>query len=160
MLALYCVLGVPDGDKVHDPISWDKFTNQFTHRRQVLGWVVDSRELLVSLPTQKKEFLIDLLRKWLTTKEFSLKEIAELVGLLVNTTTVNRGMRCSYFVLQSTLSRLLMERYHKVKGFLERRNRSQEIEAQLNSETSNQVGSDNTWLPLTRFIHELNICDC
>ncbi|CAJ1950359.1 unnamed protein product [Cylindrotheca closterium] len=80
--ALYLILGFPDASKgIRDCVSWEKFTTTFSHRRHCLGWLIDSRALTVSLPSEKRDRIIQQLRTFLRKHCLTLQEIAELFGL-------------------------------------------------------------------------------
>jgi hypothetical protein len=52
VISLYEVLGYPN-NFVPDPLSREKFESSHTHRRRIVGWIVDTRELMVELPDYK-----------------------------------------------------------------------------------------------------------
>jgi hypothetical protein len=64
MVAIYTVLGKPDGIFA-DPLARNKLTTVYSHLRCILGWEIDTRSLMVSLPQDKREKLIAALEVFL-----------------------------------------------------------------------------------------------
>ncbi|CAJ1952601.1 unnamed protein product [Cylindrotheca closterium] len=134
VLALYLILGFPDASKgIQDCVSWEKFTTTFSHRRHCLGLLIDSRALMVSLPSEKQDHIIQRLRTFLRQHRLTLQEIAELLGLLSNATTVCRHMRCSYFNLQRFLRLILVHRYRTLIGYHRQKDWELQIASRLSS---------------------------
>ena len=110
--ALFLLLGNPLDLRVPSPLSTDKFEATYTHERRLVGRRFNSRTLSVGLLPYKRSQLVDLLRLWDTKKDFSLLELAQLLGILENHTRYARWARCWYFALQNSARRALYARYH------------------------------------------------
>jgi hypothetical protein len=132
ILALYLILGFPASGN-RDVVSWDKFTKLLSHKRKCVGWVVDTRRLTVALPTDKCDDLLLLLNDWIQADKFTLREVAILIGHLGNATTVCRWMRTSYFTVQNTLRRKMLERHAQILFYKNRQQRSHHLAKKLPS---------------------------
>jgi hypothetical protein len=130
ILALYLILGFPTTVN-RDVVSWDKFTKLLSHKRKCVGWDIDTRRLTVALPADKCDDLVLLLGTWITNDKFTLRDVAILLGHLGNATSVCRWMRCSYFTIQNTLRRKMLERHAQILFYRNRTQRSAQIASQL-----------------------------
>lgn len=162
MLALYLLLGTPT-DHHRDPLSWEKFNNQFTFLRRNGGFTTNTRTLRVTLPPDKIEQLTVLLAEWKNVlSDYSLRDAASLLGKLWDTTRINPHMRARFFSLQNAFRNALLARYHALAGYRSRRHhRADLLEAQLPNELRYRILSllsqqeaallwnTNTKLPVT-----------
>jgi hypothetical protein len=71
---------------VEEPISAEKFEKYFSHINEILGFVLDTRKMVVSYPIDKKEDLISLLtkNKWTTRSKYNVRTLASILGKLRN----------------------------------------------------------------------------
>ncbi len=112
--ALFDVLGWPDS-RVPLPLSLDKFEASYTHLQRMVGQAFDSRRLTVGMLAYKREALISLLQLWQSTTEYSLHDIAQLIGVLEFHTRYARWARCWYFALQNAVCRALHKRFYALQ---------------------------------------------
>ena len=63
-------------------INWEKSLSVATHERQVLGLIVDSSTLSLSLLPRKGHQIVEMCRKALASKSVSLREISKILGNL------------------------------------------------------------------------------
>ena len=119
ILSLYVVLGFPS-PTCRDALSWDKFEASFSHERKIIGIWWDTRRLTVSLPSYKREQLIETLALWSEKDSFFLLEAAELLGSLVDASLLCRWGPITFFAIQNAIRRALASRYHKVAGYFSR----------------------------------------
>lgn len=104
VLALYTVLGFPDAScGIRDCVSWEKFESTFLHRRKTLGWLIDSCHMTVALPPAKPDNILAVLTLVFHHPALTIREIAQILGLLGNATVVKRDMKCSFFNLERAL---------------------------------------------------------
>jgi hypothetical protein len=132
ILALYLILGFPTSGN-RDVVSWDKFTKLLSHKRKCVGWDVDTRRLTVALPADKCEDLQALLSTWIQAEKFTLRDVAILIGHLGNATSVCRWMRTSYFTIQNTLRRKMLQRHAQILFYKNRQHRSHQMAKKLPS---------------------------
>jgi hypothetical protein len=132
ILALYILLGFPTSGN-REVVSWDKFTKLLSHKRKCVGWEVDTRRLTVALPADKCEDLRTLLNHWIQVDKFTLRDVAILIGHLGNATTVCRWMRTSYFTIQNTLRRKMLQRHAQILFYKNRQQRSKQMATKLPS---------------------------
>jgi hypothetical protein len=118
--SLYEVLGYPT-QYTPDPLSRDKFEALHTHRRKLVGWIIDTRRLVVELPEYKREQIVTLLGEWLHAVHFTLKEAAELHGTLNDIAFAHRWGKSYFVLLQQTLRRSLKLRYWQIAAVHKRR---------------------------------------
>ena len=121
IIALYELLSYPDDMHFQDPLSRDKFVALYSHLRKVLGLMVNSRSLTVTLPDYKFDRIIAIIDQWLVRKSFTILDAASLVGQLIHASECCRWSRPVYFNLQNTLRRLILAEYSKVKSLAKRR---------------------------------------
>jgi hypothetical protein len=133
LIALYTILGRPSAWNT-DVVSWEKFTNQFTHQRKINGWIVNSRSLTLTLPEDKRRNLVDLLSVWTTKTTFTLRELAVLLGLLTDHSRPIPWLRARYAALFYEFRAVLQHRYHTTTGVEFRRKLATRVQVQLPAE--------------------------
>jgi hypothetical protein len=71
---------------VEEPISAEKFEKYFSHINEILGFVLDTRRMVVAYPSDKKEDLLSLLTKneWSTRSKYNVRTLASILGKLRN----------------------------------------------------------------------------
>ena len=121
IVALYEILAYPNDSHFQDPLSRDKFNNLYTHLRKVLGLIVDSRSMTVTLPDYKFDRTVALIDEWRHRGTFTILDAAILVGQLIHATECCRWGRPLFFNLQNTLRHLILAEYTKVKALVRRR---------------------------------------
>jgi hypothetical protein len=85
--ALNIVMGGSDPDVRPNPTDFDKFTRErVSHIRRQLGYVINTRLMTVTIPDDKREAMLKLLRtEWGPhRRSFNLLEAARLLGMLVS----------------------------------------------------------------------------
>ena len=87
---LSAVLFIGDPEKVEEPISVEKFERWFRFINEVLGFVIDSRELTIAYPKDKRDHLLYLLRneKWSTSERYGVRDLSTILGTLRNVATI------------------------------------------------------------------------
>jgi hypothetical protein len=63
ILALYLLLGEPSANH-RDLVSWEMFEAKVTHTRKAKGFTVDTRRMEVSIPSYKRDQVVELLATW------------------------------------------------------------------------------------------------
>jgi hypothetical protein len=140
VVALYDIFGYPDGT-FPDPLSWEKFEATYSHKRRVVGWEFDTRDLTFSLPSDKRTVLVNLLDSWKSKTNCTLLEAAELHGSLAHAARANRKGSVLFFSLQNAMRRAIQQRYHQVKGFHDRKATTARLSTQLPTNLQNRVES-------------------
>ena len=71
---------------VDEPISSEKFEKFFSHTNELLGFVLDTRKMVVSYPLDKKEDLLSLLTReeWKLGQKYKVRHLASILGKLRN----------------------------------------------------------------------------
>jgi hypothetical protein len=112
--APFWILGFPSK---HTTIvlSLDKFHTTYGPARRVVGQHVHTRTLLVTVPGDKRQEVVALLVIWLAKVTFTLRECAELHGLLESISRYNRWGRAQFCTLQNAMRRILTQRYRILK---------------------------------------------
>jgi hypothetical protein len=122
-VALYRILGYPTPFSPN-VLSQEKLNTTYTHRRKMVGYMVDSRTMTVEVLDYKRDQLTAQLDEWLapTRQTFSLKDASTLLGTLEHVTRFLQWARPLMFTLQNALHTSLIRRYHFVKrnGRIER----------------------------------------
>jgi hypothetical protein len=121
LLALYTILGKPSPWNT-DVVSWEKFTSTFTHERRINGWLVNSRNLTLTLPDDKRQRLLDLLREWAEVKRvFTIRELAVLLGTLTDHSRPLPWFRARYAILFHLLGDTLRRRHRAMQHYNRRK---------------------------------------
>jgi hypothetical protein len=120
VLSLYEVLGYPN-KYTPDPLSRDKFVASHTHRRKLVGWIVDTRRMIVELPDYKRERVVVILSEWIAAEKFTLKGAAELHGIMNDMSYAHRWGKTYFVILQQTLRDTLKIRYWQVVAYYKRK---------------------------------------
>jgi hypothetical protein len=114
VLALYHILGFPSPD-VPNPLSMDKLDTSYTHQRQELGTMTDTRRMEVAVSESKRAQMIEQLVAWIMKKQFNLRDISSLHGSLESFTRYIKWARPLFFALQNAIRRELTQRCHFLK---------------------------------------------
>ena len=130
VVAIYTVLGKPDG-RFADPLARDKLTSMYSHLRRILGWEINTRSLMVSLPQDKRDKLIAALEAFLAQATYQILEAAELHGLLSTAAQVSRKGRALFFNFQNAIRDELRLRHQQVTGYYKRSKREKMLQAEL-----------------------------
>ena len=130
LLALYTILGKQSGWN-SDVVSWDKFISKFSHERRMNGWIVNSRTLTIALPDEKRSRLLDLLNEWANKKRFSIRELAVLLGVLMDHSRPLPWFRARFSALFYTMRTVLNQRYSALKFYEDRKRIQHSIEGKL-----------------------------
>jgi hypothetical protein len=131
-LALWHVLGFPNPLHGPNPLSLEKFDGRYTHQRQTLGHLIDSRTMTVSVLPEKRAIMTATLQDWLgNCVEFNLREISSLHGSLESMTRHVTWMRPLFFAIQNAIRHELTKRYHVLKRVYEKTGRADRIRAKL-----------------------------
>ena len=71
---------------VDEPISSEKFEKFFSHTNELLGFIIDTREMVVKYPLDKKEDLLFLLNQeqWELGRTYRVRNLASILGKLRN----------------------------------------------------------------------------
>ena len=140
ILSIYKILGTPNPLTL-DALSRDKLTTLYTHQRRVLGKMVDSRRLMVSLPLDKRETIVNILGTWLAQPSFLILEGAQLVGILDNISTMSRWGRTQYFALLNTFRATVKARYQILRRRMVKTNNQRLLQARLPPNLAKRVHS-------------------
>lgn len=119
MLALHDIFGGPS-EHNPDPTSWDKYLSLFTHKRIWNGFLVDSRNLTVELPTHKRNQVVTQLGQFLSSQNVTLRDIAQTLGQLNDITRICTWGKTRFAALLADFRRFLFQRYQQTKGYLQR----------------------------------------
>jgi hypothetical protein len=130
LLALYAILGKQSGWN-SDVVSWDKFNSKFTHERRMNGWIVNSRTLTIALPEEKRARLLTLLTKWSNKRTFEIRELAVLLGVLMDHSRPLPWFRARFSVLFYTMRTVLNQRHSALKFYEDRKRIHHSIEGKL-----------------------------
>jgi len=95
--------------------------------------------MLLILPLDKRERLVQLLTDWIDRKSYTLLEAAELHGLLNHAAKGNRRGRTYFFALQNSMRRSLQSRYHQVRAYYQRSRKEQALKLLLPKHLHNRV---------------------
>ncbi len=130
IIALYDILGYPSRE-CPDVVSWDKFSNLFSHTRKATGRQINTQTMTFGLTDTKRNILLTIFQQWLQKKRSDLLEFGVLLGHLNDASQCNRWARTRYFALQNHVNRILRTRFHQVKGSMARRGTALQLENQL-----------------------------
>jgi hypothetical protein len=130
LLALYAILGKKSAWNT-DVVSWEKFNAKFTHERRMNGWIVNSRTLTLALPDEKRSNLLDMLTNWSTKKTFVIRELAVLIGTLMDHSRPLPWFRARFASLFYTMATVLNQRHAALTHYDARKRIQQRIEASL-----------------------------
>ena len=135
------MLGFPHED-TPDPLSREKFSGTYTHRRKTLGHLVDSRTMTVGIAPEKMEILLEELCKWINVvKEFTLREISSLHGSLESITRFTMWARPYFFSTQNEIRRTLEQRYFILKRTYKAKEREAAVRQELTPQLMHRLGS-------------------
>ena len=87
----YLIFGEPNLSQRPDPIDFGKFIREsISYERTQIGYRINTRELTVSIPDEKRTAMLELLNsRWGPHRQsFKLKEAAELLGTLMSLSRV------------------------------------------------------------------------
>jgi hypothetical protein len=131
MLALFHILGFPEETRAPNPFSMEKFDANMSHLRKFVGHHIDTRRLIVGILPHKRVQAITLLSDWLTKKDFDLRELAGLHGLLESLTRYMLWARPWFFAFQNAIRHEISRRYHVVKRFWDSSKKAHRLKAQI-----------------------------
>jgi hypothetical protein len=89
--AAYLIFGTPNPSQRPDPVDFDKFTREpISYERTQIGYRINTRELTVTIPEEKRIAMLNLLTNtWgPRRRSFQLREAAELLGTLLSLSRV------------------------------------------------------------------------
>jgi hypothetical protein len=132
VVAIYTLLGTRDG-RFSDPLACDKLTSMYSHLRRILSWEINTRSLMVSLPQDKCEKLIEGIQEFLACKTYQILEAAKLHGLLSTAAQVNRKGRALFFNFQNALRDDICLRHQQVKGYYQRSKQDRHISTSVST---------------------------
>ena len=130
LLALYAILG-RKSEWNTDVVSWDKFVSKFTHERRMNGWMVNSRTLTIALPDEKRSRLLEMLTEWSNKERFLIRDLAVLLGVLMDHSRPMPWFRARFSVLFYTMRTVLNQRYSALKFYEARKRIQRTIEDKL-----------------------------
>ena len=84
---LSATLFIGDPKNVENPISEEKFERHFRHVNEVLGFVIDTRKMVVTYPEDKKKDLLFILcenKPWRSNQPIQVRLLAKILGKLRN----------------------------------------------------------------------------
>ena len=130
VIAIYEILGYP---KKHLPsaLSLEKFHGSYNCERKELGYLINSRTMSVDILPYKRDIVVALLAHWLTIRHYSLREAAELLGLLESLSRYNMWGRTWYFCLQNEMREAIKKRYYVAKRVFDRSGKPRRFRAEL-----------------------------
>ena len=137
-LSLFEVLGYPKAG-VPPALSFDKLNTRYTHLRKWNGFQSDSRTLDVDVLLYKRDQVIQELQLWLLKMSFTLRDAAQLAGLLESLSRYNKWLRAWFFALQNIIRTIIRQRYHIAKRVVERSGKRQKYEAMLSGTMRRRV---------------------
>jgi hypothetical protein len=131
-LALWHILGFPNPLHGPNPLSLEKFNGRYTHQRQTLGHLVDSRTMTVSVLPEKRTIIAAMLQDWLQSRtDYNLREISSLHGSLESMTRHVTWMRPLFFAIQNAIRCELSRRYYVLKRTYAKTGRANRLRAKL-----------------------------
>ena len=103
--SLFRVLGRDDPSIRRSNVSIDKYFDLMVSYRQIqLGLMVDTRNMVVSLPDSKMTPLINIMKHWHThRRSFVIKEASSLLGKLNHAAEVAPWARLLFVAIRSSL---------------------------------------------------------
>lgn len=115
-IGLYMVLGFPT-PKQPDTFSDEKCNTTFTHERRILGTIVNTRTMMLSLPPDRRTKITAALDKWAGSKEFTLLEACSIFGSMSSICDVAPWAKPYLYTIQNLLSRAISAAYkaHRTK---------------------------------------------
>jgi hypothetical protein len=111
-MGLYHVLGFPD-HRQPDGFSNDKLLTTYTHRRRMLGRLVDTRRMTVSLPDDRRASILADLDRWLASPDFTLLELSSIFGSVSSLCDIAKWGKPYLYTLQNLLARAIQAAYRK-----------------------------------------------
>ena len=103
--SLLIILGFSETDKRRFALSLDKyFKTMCSWEREQLGLLVNTREMIVSLPPAKIKKLIKLLSHWHSGRRtYTLRDIAELTGGLLHAAQIAPWAKYLFIAIQDSV---------------------------------------------------------
>ena len=68
IIALYDILGYPSRE-CPDVVSWDKFSNLFSHTRKATGRQINTQTMMFGLTNTNRNILLSIFQQWLQKSE-------------------------------------------------------------------------------------------
>jgi hypothetical protein len=134
-LGLYGILGIPDPDPpiVNQPdnFSDEKLDPIFTHLRRVLGKLLDTRRMMVSLPADRRDDLTALLDEWSAKPHFTLMEATVLYGSLQSACETCHWGKPYLYTIQNLLRSIILKSYTIMKAIQRRKKITVKIQREL-----------------------------
>jgi hypothetical protein len=97
--------------------------------------------MLIDILGYKLEQLIDCMRHWLAMADFTLRDIAQLVGQLESISRCNRWLHAWFFALQNAIWEAILQRYHVALRISSHTLRRKKYEAELTGELRRRIDS-------------------
>lgn len=91
-----------------------------------ITWI-DTRRMTYGMVDYKRDQILEQLAPWCLPYRFQLKELAELLGTLVDMALTCRWGMTVFFALQNCFRSILTRRYHQVKNWYARSGRAARI---------------------------------
>lgn len=110
-LSIYEIFGYPMPDAVN-ALSQEKFDARYNHLRKMIGFQLNTRALHVDLTPEKRQDAIEELALWGLKHSFTLKEAAQLCGLLDSLSRYNKWGRALFFALVNAVREAIRKRYY------------------------------------------------
>jgi len=126
VLSIYEILGYPK-DRLPHALSLEKFHGTYNCERKELGYLINSRTMTVDILPYKRKIVVDLLESWLTLRTYSLREAAELIGMLESLSRYNVRGRTWFFALQNEMRDCIKARYHIAKRIFSRSDKPRKL---------------------------------
>jgi hypothetical protein len=108
-MSLYHTLGFPEPvPRVPNPLSLEKLNALYTWERRIVGRLWNTRRMTVGMLPHKRVELLARFSDWLSKQSFNLRELAELLGVLVSHVRYVPWARPWLFAIHNQLRRLLL----------------------------------------------------
>ena len=132
LLGICHILGFPD-PRVPNAISWDKFLALHGFTRKMVGWLLNTRKMNISMLEERREMLLALLATWVLTRrtQFTLQEISILHGTLESASHCVKWTRPLFCALQNAVRMELECRCHILKRRCDKSSRAAKIKQKL-----------------------------
>lgn len=118
-ISLYCIMGFPRAE-TFNALSLEKLDLVTSYECANLGRLWNTRDLSLGMLDYKKKQLIDTLKEFVTKKNVTLSEMAQLLGIVEYHTTHVGWAKPWFFALQNQFRRDLRKKYFSSKRWAEK----------------------------------------
>ena len=130
IMSIYEILGYPLPG-VPPAVAFDKLITLYSHLRKINGFMLDTRALTVDILDYKRDQVIEQLVRWTMMVHFTLREAAQIVGMLESLSRYTRWGRAWFFAFQNLMRDIITDRYYVARRIVERSGKRRKYEAML-----------------------------